>query len=252
MKKSAFTLAEILITLGIIGIVAAMTLPMLITKYKRIELQTQFNKTYAIIQQALKLTMNDLGLDNTSEFNIYYDKDKNKLEQNFIEINKIWESKFQGTTKINKQVFIKNKAFIHDFWGNLWPYAQSYSTLGTFSDGNFLILPNGAQVSYLGYDGNVNYQSSIALVIFFDTNGPYKGPNRVGYDMFYYYNDGKIHNYYLAPSCTPLKTPINAYWQGIQYSTCALYAIKNINPYDSSKKYWDSLYKPKSWWEKLK
>lgn len=35
MKKSiAFTLAEVLITLGIIGVVAAMTIPNLITSYK--------------------------------------------------------------------------------------------------------------------------------------------------------------------------------------------------------------------------
>lgn len=35
MKFFGFTLAEILITLGIIGIVAAMTIPALITKHKR-------------------------------------------------------------------------------------------------------------------------------------------------------------------------------------------------------------------------
>ena len=36
--KYAFTLAEVLITLGIIGVVAAMTLPALVTKYKDKEL----------------------------------------------------------------------------------------------------------------------------------------------------------------------------------------------------------------------
>ena len=33
-KRFAFTLAEVLITLGIIGIVAAMTMPVLIAKYR--------------------------------------------------------------------------------------------------------------------------------------------------------------------------------------------------------------------------
>ena len=32
--KKAFTLAEVLITLGIIGVVAAMTLPTVVNKYK--------------------------------------------------------------------------------------------------------------------------------------------------------------------------------------------------------------------------
>ena len=36
-KKTAFTLAEVLITLGIIGIVAAMTLPTLIASYNKQE-----------------------------------------------------------------------------------------------------------------------------------------------------------------------------------------------------------------------
>ena len=34
-KKLAFTLAEVLITLGIIGVVAALTLPALISNYKK-------------------------------------------------------------------------------------------------------------------------------------------------------------------------------------------------------------------------
>lgn len=37
MNKHAFTLAEVLITLGIIGVVASMTLPSVIAKFKRQE-----------------------------------------------------------------------------------------------------------------------------------------------------------------------------------------------------------------------
>ena len=35
MKQTAFTLAEVLITLGIIGVVAAMTLPSLIANHQK-------------------------------------------------------------------------------------------------------------------------------------------------------------------------------------------------------------------------
>ena len=42
--QQAFTLAEVLITLGIIGIVAAMTIPNLMTKYY--EKQVQFERTF--------------------------------------------------------------------------------------------------------------------------------------------------------------------------------------------------------------
>ena len=43
-KRAAFTLAEVLITLGIIGIVAAMTMPSLINKYQAQVLRTQYFK----------------------------------------------------------------------------------------------------------------------------------------------------------------------------------------------------------------
>ena len=45
-------MAEVLITLGIIGIVAAMTLPSLIKKHQRIETETRLKKAYSVINQA--------------------------------------------------------------------------------------------------------------------------------------------------------------------------------------------------------
>ena len=54
LKKAAFTLAEVLITLGIIGVVAAMTIPTLINKYQDFSLKVQFKKTYAVLQQAAR------------------------------------------------------------------------------------------------------------------------------------------------------------------------------------------------------
>lgn len=60
-KKKAFTLAEVLITLGIIGVVAAITLPLLIQSYQKMVLKNQFKKVYAVIQVALQKTEADLG-----------------------------------------------------------------------------------------------------------------------------------------------------------------------------------------------
>lgn len=50
-----FTLAEVLITLGVIGVVAAMTLPMLIQNYQKTVLKSQFKKTYTTLFNAVKL-----------------------------------------------------------------------------------------------------------------------------------------------------------------------------------------------------
>ncbi len=60
-KKAAFTLAEVLITLGIIGIVAAMTIPTLITRYQKREVATKLKATYSTIANALKLAEEENG-----------------------------------------------------------------------------------------------------------------------------------------------------------------------------------------------
>ena len=52
--KKAFTIAEVLITLGIIGVVAALTLPMLISKYQLKVFETAFKKQYSVIQNAIE------------------------------------------------------------------------------------------------------------------------------------------------------------------------------------------------------
>ena len=46
-------MAEVLITLGIIGVVATMTIPTLIANYQQKTLNTQFKKVYALINQEL-------------------------------------------------------------------------------------------------------------------------------------------------------------------------------------------------------
>ena len=55
LSGKGFTLAEVLITLGIIGIVAAMTLPALIQKYKKHEYSTRLKKFNSTISQAVMM-----------------------------------------------------------------------------------------------------------------------------------------------------------------------------------------------------
>ena len=58
-KRAAFTLAEVLITLGIIGVVAAMTMPSLIANYQNRVLLTAVKKTYSVFNNAVKLALSD-------------------------------------------------------------------------------------------------------------------------------------------------------------------------------------------------
>ena len=61
LKKCAFTLAEVLITLGIIGVVAAMTIPTLTQKYKIQEYVSKLNKFYTVISNAYIRAKQDNG-----------------------------------------------------------------------------------------------------------------------------------------------------------------------------------------------
>ena len=55
-KHVVFTLAEVLIILEIIGVVAALILPSVIHKYRKKALETQFKTTYSFVNQALVMT----------------------------------------------------------------------------------------------------------------------------------------------------------------------------------------------------
>lgn len=59
-----FTLAEVLITLGIIGIIAAMTIPTLIQSYKKKEATTRLKKFNSIMAQAVMMSENENGVIN--------------------------------------------------------------------------------------------------------------------------------------------------------------------------------------------
>ena len=80
-ERVAFTLAEVLITLGIIGVVAAITIPSLITKLENIKNSTILKEDYSILQQVMRrayddsafselTTTNNMG-QMTSWFNTY-------------------------------------------------------------------------------------------------------------------------------------------------------------------------------------
>lgn len=73
--SEGFTLAEVLITLGIIGIVAAMTLPTIVQKYRNQVVETRLEKFYSAINQAIRRAEVDYG-DKS-----YWFENQSKLER---------------------------------------------------------------------------------------------------------------------------------------------------------------------------
>lgn len=246
--KKGFTLAEVLITLGIVGIVSALTLPTLINNFRAKALETSFKKADAVLTRAMQTTMFEHGITRYYDFGQYckgnYCTDTKASD--YADLQATWREQFSGILRdVNVQDLQNMKIATRYFFGdNDAPAYASYFSNWSWSRKGF-ILKDGMLVSEVYFDannaseiGSTYHKYTIFPYVFFDTNGPAKGPNRFGYDLFYFINM-TCH----FTSCDPLNDSVKG---------CYLNARKDQNPYDSSVSYWKSLYKPKSYWEKLK
>lgn len=168
--KSGFTLAEVLITLGIIGIVAAMTIPALMENVRDVQFRSKFFKSYALIQQTLKRMEADdvplvpTGYDRTNDplykkFSKYHsnitdcgDTLGSKHGQGCFELGSENYFALVGTSKIDKQYF----------------------------DDGQLLMPDGSIIFF--EQPNIGTKDQRTW-IWVDVNGK-KLPNRMGHDLF--------------------------------------------------------------------
>ena len=88
VTRLGFTLAEVLVTLGIIGVVSAMTVPTLMQNYQRKSYVTQLHKVYNELQQAAVQYMTDKNAINMKEAGFSSQAGANKfIEQYFKVVN---------------------------------------------------------------------------------------------------------------------------------------------------------------------
>jgi type II secretory pathway pseudopilin PulG len=71
-KKAAFTLAETLIAIGIIGVVAALTIPTLMRKYEKSVIEKNLAKTYSELQNVIRRSEADNGSFEGWDYSLYY------------------------------------------------------------------------------------------------------------------------------------------------------------------------------------
>ncbi|MEE3349817.1 MAG: type II secretion system protein [Candidatus Gastranaerophilaceae bacterium] len=150
-------MAEVLITLGIIGIVAAVTMPSLSIDVRNAELQARLKKANNLIQNgALLVSIEDGNFSNNFEIRTY----KDKLKKQFNLLQDCSLNCQEKTTLESKYKSIANRTINV----NLFDDGQFFT-----NDGNFIMIEN--------YHPN-------QLMISVDLNGPYKGPNIWGVDIF--------------------------------------------------------------------
>ena len=176
--RKGFTLAEVLITLGIIGVVAAMTIPNLITNYQKKQTVVKLQKGISTMAQTVKLVEEEYGaMENWDvslshlDFIDMYFRPFTKIMLTCDPITKC------GYTPVNNNVWMQANG-VYDYYGN----------------------PNhGGRVPFMVMDGFVYTFSHYApnssfineknhRVIIIDINGS-KKPNRIGRDVFFLYRD---------------------------------------------------------------
>ncbi|HNW26318.1 MAG TPA: type II secretion system protein, partial [Candidatus Gastranaerophilaceae bacterium] len=185
-----FTLAEVLITLTIIGVVAALTVPNLYAYYQKQQYVTELKKVYTEISQALKLMMADEGV--------------NKLSTSNTLTAEEGEGDFDEAVLNRAGGFLKKYFKVIKDCGMEDPnscFAQdSKGTDGTnFTPGNphyCVIIASGASICMRP----ANVAKSGTIIV--DVNG-LKKPNIAGRDIFSmaFFYDGSIDGFQINPQC---------------------------------------------------
>lgn len=129
-KKSAFTLAEVLITLGIIGVVAALTIPSIVSHFRKKEVETKVAHFYSVMNQAIAQSEVENGPKDT------------------------WWQNFSCSSGAYSEKCLQD--FFDKYYKNVLKYTKieySQSSVNTQSSLN-IFLPNGSIIAmgYIGHD----------------------------------------------------------------------------------------------------
>ena len=171
--KKGFTLAEVLVTLGIIGVVSAMTIPTLMQNHQRKTYVTQLHKVYNELSQVL----------------LQYQNDKNAV--NLTEAGLTSTTAFQNMITSYMKVVATCDSVATPCFADQYRYLIG-TTVGTgplTSNSKSYVLASGAAIRPV-YSKPSTYKIANFMV---DINGS-QGPNISGRDLFflYLYSNGII------------------------------------------------------------
>ena len=183
--KKAFTLAEILITIAIVGIVAAITIPTLIQNYKKQVLVNQLKKAQSEISQGLKIMMAEDEVNSLTQINgaMSYCGTHNRFATDWhcTPLGKRFLNTFKGSRYITNIQDIPNYNLKY-LNGEKYevPNEVSAHILG---DGVMLLWGEHwlGEVLMTQSSNNADY----VMLTTIDVNG-FKGPNQWGRDLFYF------------------------------------------------------------------
>ena len=188
MKKRGFTLAEVLITLGIIGVVAAMTIPTLITNYQKRVYVVKLQKAMSVLNNGFKLMMAEEGVEYFDHLSLSTCRDEglNVIGADETERACIHEkmSKYFKIIDYNKDSDYEDETF--------YPFKSLKTLSGESTNALFGMFAVAAYYYSFVTTDNILYQPFSITWSVIDVNGK-DGPNQLGRDLFMITHDDRGH-----------------------------------------------------------
>ena len=181
LPKVAFTLAEVLITLGIIGVVAALTIPSVVSHYKKQEVATKLKTVESLFSQMLNFSIAENG--DPQNWDLSADNGASAADGNYEKSSiRVTEKYFLPYLKTsNYYGFVSLKDAGYPIYYRADGGVQKWN-LDTLNNKACIIeLPNEITV-FLRPDVTIN-NTLWNFLVYVDINGK-KAPNIWGRDMF--------------------------------------------------------------------
>ena len=232
-RKIAFTLAEVLITLGIIGIVAAMTMPVLIQKTKEKETISKLKKFNSVMNQAFTIAkvqngeVEDWGLQVAGQT---AEPDENQQAINKQMTDKVWDILSPNLKITSRCKRTEDDCQGYDRYSLDGTKFGEFIPIAVFADGSVIVGTTVNSPTCEGVQGTSENLKHVCGEIFVDINGP-KPPNATGKDVFIFW----FTRYGVVPRGLPEETAKMATLCNIKNKhflngyACAAWVIYNEN-----------------------
>ncbi|MBO6086958.1 type II secretion system protein [bacterium] len=203
-KKSAFTLAEVLITLGVIGVVASITLPTLIKEYNKHAWVNALKQNYSLLNQGFRKMMADDGVEFIADTEVWraiggssctgdYDISSAGCKDFYAQLKKYFK-----IVRIDKgtDAYSGTNGSGESFEATVYKYKYRNSSDKKIYWDNIIHLSNGAMIWDYGFSKYPSVESNCDAIhvagghmcggaggFYIDINGN-RGPNEFGKDIF--------------------------------------------------------------------
>ena len=178
VKKFGFTLAEIIITIGIIGVVAALTIPLLIQNSNSKKFTTQFKKSLSTLNQAAIGAQAQYDLDYSLLTQVNDDSTckSDTLAGGQYNFCGLFNNTLAGQTYLGKYGNVKGANASSPYSANVTSFSIENFLFFSFADGAIVAFNPNAKGCGIGVGQtltNEKLTNSLANCIgFIDVNGP--------------------------------------------------------------------------------